>query len=58
MQQIIVPIGIDKPLESCNSFVLLPKANGKTCFCLDWVRLNKTLFRSAQWGLTLNAILP
>ena len=28
-QQIIVPLGVDKMWEWCNSFVLVPKANGK-----------------------------
>ena len=32
---IIVPLGVDKMAEWCNSFVLVPKANGKVQLCLD-----------------------
>ena len=28
-QQIIVPVDVDETLEQCNSFVLVPRANGK-----------------------------
>ena len=31
-QDIIAPLGVDKMSEWCNSFVLVPKANGKTVF--------------------------
>ena len=39
-QQIIIPIGIIKPVEWCNSFVLVPSPNGTVWLCLDHVRLN------------------
>ena len=32
---IIAPLGVDKMVEWCNSFVLVPKANGKVQLCLD-----------------------
>ena len=32
---IITPLGVDKMAEWCNSFVLVPKANGKVQLCLD-----------------------
>ena len=32
---IIAPLGIDELTEWCNSFVLVPKANGKVRLCLD-----------------------
>ena len=32
---IITPQGVDKTVEWCNSFVLVPKANGKVRLCLD-----------------------
>ena len=40
---IITPLGIDKTVEWCNSFVLVPKANGKARLCLNPVRLNQAL---------------
>ena len=32
---IIAPLGVDEMAEWCNSFVLVPKANGKVWLCLD-----------------------
>ena len=32
---IIMPLGVDETAEWCNSFVLVPKANGKVWLCLD-----------------------
>ena len=32
---IIAPLGVDKMVEWCNSFVLVVKANGKVQLCLD-----------------------
>ena len=32
---IITPLGVDETSEWCNSFVLVPKANGKVRLCLD-----------------------
>ena len=55
---IIAPLGIDKILEWCNSFVVVPKANGKVQLCLDPARLNQALIRPIHRGPTLNDILP
>ena len=55
---IITPLGVDKMVEWCNTFVLVPKANGKVRLCLDPVRLNKVLIRPIHMGPTLNDILP
>ena len=38
---IITPLGVDEMAEWCNSFVLVPKANGKVQPCLDPVQLNQ-----------------
>ena len=38
---IITPLGVDKTSEWCNSFVLVPKANGKVRLCLDPAWLNQ-----------------
>ena len=56
-QQIKVPLDVNEPSEWCNSFVLVPKANGKVQLCLDPTRLNKALFRSLHKGHILNYIL-
>ena len=32
---IITPLGVDEMAEWCNSFVMVPKANGKVRLCLD-----------------------
>ena len=55
---IITPLGVDEFAEWCNSFVLVPKANGKVRLCLDPARLNKVLTRPIHRGPTLNDILP
>ena len=55
---IITPLGVDKTAEWCNSFVLVPKANGKVRLCVDLVRLNQALIRPIHRGPTLNDILP
>ena len=52
----IVPLGMDETLEWCNSFVLVPKVNGKVRLCLDPARLNKSLIRPVHRGPTLNDI--
>ena len=54
---IITPLWVNKMVEWCNSFVLVPKANGKVRLCLDLVRLNQVLIRPIHRGLTLNDIL-
>ena len=55
---IIIPLGVDELAEWCNSFVLVPKANGKVRLCLDPVRLHQVLIRPIHRGPTLNDILP
>ena len=55
---IIVPLGVDKMADWCNSFVLVPKANGKVQLCLDPALLNQALIRPIHMGPTLNDILP
>ena len=52
------PLGVDKTVEWCNSFVLVPKANGKVRLCLNQVRLNQALIRPIHRGTMLNDILP
>ena len=37
---IIAPLGVDEMAEWCNSFVVVPKANGKVELCLDPAQLN------------------
>ena len=54
---IITPLGINKTVEWCNSFVLVTKANGKVRLCLDPVRLNQVLIRPVDKGPMLNNIL-
>ena len=54
---IITPIGVDELVEWCNSFVLVPNANGKVRLCLDPARLNQALIRPIHRGPTLNDIL-
>ena len=55
---IIMLLGVDKRAEWCNSFVLVPKANGKVWLCLYPVQLNQALIRPIHRGPTLNDILP
>ena len=55
---IIASLGVDKMAEWCNSFVLVPKANGKVWLCLHPVQLNQALIRLIHRGPTLNNILP
>ena len=55
---IITPLGMDETVEWCNSFVLVPKANGKVRLHLDPVRLNQALIRPLHRSPTLNDILP
>ena len=50
---IITPLGIDETTEWCNSFVLVPKANGKVRLCLDPAWLNQALIRPVHRGPTL-----
>ena len=55
---IITPLGVDEIAEWCNSFVLVPKANGKVRLCLDPTQLIQALIRPVHRGPTLNDILP
>ena len=55
---ITMPLGVDEMAEWCNSFVLVPKANGKVRLCLDTAWLNHALIRLIHRGPTLNDILP
>ena len=58
---IITPLGIDDTVEWCNSFVLVPKANGKVRLCLDCLdpaKLSQALIRPVHRGPTLIIILP
>ena len=47
----------DEMAEWCNSFVLVPKANGKVRLCLDPAQLNQALIRPINRGPTLNSML-
>ena len=44
--------------EWCNSFVLVPKCNGKVRLCLGPVQLNQVLIKPIHRDPTLNNILP
>ena len=55
---IITPLGVDETLEWCNSFVLVPKGNGKVRLGLDPVQLTQALIRQVHRGPTLKDILP
>ena len=57
-QDIITPLGVSETSEWCNSFVLVPKANGKVRLCLDSAQLNLALIGMVHKGPTLNDILP
>ena len=52
-----MPQGVNETAEWCNSFVLVPKANGKVQICLDPAQLNQALIRLIHRGPTLNDIL-
>ena len=54
---IVILLGVDETVEWCNSFVLVPKANGKVRLCLDMARLNQVLIRPVHRGPVLNGIL-
>ena len=57
-QDVIAPLGVNETSEWCNSFVLVPKANGKVRLCLDPAWLNQALIRPIHRGPILNDILP
>ena len=43
-------------MEWCDSFILIPKADGKVRLSLDLIRLNQTLIRPVHRGTALNDI--
>ena len=47
---IITPVGVAEMAEWCNSFVLVPKANGKVRLCLHPAWLNQALIRPIHVG--------
>ena len=55
---IITPLEVEETAEWCNSFVLIPKANGKVRLCLDPVRVNQALNWALHRGPMLNDIQP
>ena len=55
---IIAPLGIEETAQWCNSFVVVPKANGKVQLCLDPVQLNQALIRPIHRDPIINNILP
>ena len=57
-QQITVPLEVAETSQWCNSFVPIPKVNGRVQLCLDQARLNKVLIRPVHREPTLNDILP
>ena len=57
-QDIITLLGIDEMVEWCNSFLLVPKPNGKLTLYLDPARLSQTLIRPVHRRSTLNDIIP
>ena len=57
-QGIIAPLGVNETSEWCNSFVLVPKANGKVSLCLDPAWPNQAVIRPIHRGPMLNNILP
>ena len=54
---IITPLGVDEMAEWCNSFVVVPKTNGKLRLCFDLAQLNQALLRLIHRGPALNDIL-
>ena len=57
-QDIITPLDKDEMAEWCNSFVLVPKYNGKVRLCLGLAKLNQVLIRPFHRGPSLNDIFP
>ena len=57
-QDIIAPLGVVETSMWCNSFVLVPKANGKVRLCLNLAHLNQAPIKPIHRGPTLNDILP
>ena len=48
---------MDEISEWYDSFLLVPKVNGRVSLCLDLAMLNKALIRPVHRDLTLNDIL-
>ena len=57
-QDIIAPLGKDKTAKWCNSFVLVPKLNGKVRLCFDPPKLNQVLTRPVHRIPMFNDIFP
>ena len=57
-QDIIAPLGMNQTSERCNSFALVPKANGKVRLCPDLPRVNQVLIRQVHRGPTLMIFFP
>ena len=55
---IVTPLGVKKMAEWHNSYVSVPKANGKVRLCLDPAWLNQALIRPIHRGPALNDMLP
>ena len=55
---IIMPLGMDETAECCNSFILVPKVNGKVRLYLDPARLKQTLMHPVPRSATLNDMFP
>ena len=57
-QDIIAQLGVNKMVEWCNSFLLVPKPNGKVRLCLDPVRFNQELIQPVHKDPTLRDMFP
>ena len=57
-KDIIAPLGLDETAELCNSFILVPKDNGKVRLYLDLERLNQVLIRPVHRVPISNDIFP
>ena len=57
-QDIIMPLGVDETAEGSNSFVLVPKANGRVRLCIDPAQLNQAPIGPVYRRPSLNDILP
>ena len=45
MEQMEIVSTVDEPTEWCAGMVVVPKANGKVCICVDPTKLNKSILR-------------
>ena len=55
---ILAPLSMDKIVEWCNSFGILPKPNGMIHLCLYPELLSQVFIRLVHRGPTINDILP